>query len=152
MTKYEIAVRLLAEYCDCPSKDGITVDLPMKWCENYCKYDGDDIGHEETLQCWEKVINDRYEAQGEEDKKEPCEDAISRQAAIDDLYGKDPSQIWDTADIEVWVNGLQSTQPEKVKCEKCRYVYYDKEFGNYWCNRMHDAFMVEKGGYCKWGK
>ena len=33
-------------------------------------------------------------------------DLISRDEAIDDLHGKDPSRIWDTADIEVWVNGL----------------------------------------------
>ena len=37
-------------------------------------------------------------------------DLISRQVAIDDLHGKDPSQIWDTADIEVWVNALPSVQ------------------------------------------
>ena len=40
-------------------------------------------------------------------------DLISRAAAIDDLHGKDPSQIWDTADIEVWVNALPSAQPDK---------------------------------------
>lgn len=39
-------------------------------------------------------------------------DCISRQEAIDDLQGKDPSQIWDTADIEVWINSLPSAQPE----------------------------------------
>lgn len=42
-------------------------------------------------------------------------DCISRQAAIDDLHGKDPSQVWDTADIEVWINELPSAQPE-IKC------------------------------------
>lgn len=40
-------------------------------------------------------------------------DLISRAAAIDDLRGRDPSQIWDTADIEVWVNALPSAQPEQ---------------------------------------
>ena len=40
------------------------------------------------------------------------DDCISRQAAIDDLKDKDPSQIWDTADIEVWINSLPSAQPE----------------------------------------
>ena len=40
-------------------------------------------------------------------------DLISRQAAIDDLHGRDPSQIWDTADIEVWINALPSAQPEQ---------------------------------------
>lgn len=43
----------------------------------------------------------------------PDGDLISRAAAIDDLHGKDPSQIWDTADIEVWVNALPPAQPEQ---------------------------------------
>lgn len=38
---------------------------------------------------------------------------ISREYAIDDLHGRDPSQIWDTADIEVWINALPSVQPDK---------------------------------------
>ena len=38
-------------------------------------------------------------------------DLISRQSAIDNLKGRDPSQIWDTADIEVWINSLPSAQP-----------------------------------------
>ena len=42
----------------------------------------------------------------------PDGDLISRAEAIDDLHGKDPSQIWDTADIEVWVNALSSAQPD----------------------------------------
>lgn len=45
-------------------------------------------------------------------KEIPGGDTISRAAAIDDLHGKDPSQVWDTADIEVWVNALPSAQPE----------------------------------------
>lgn len=39
-----------------------------------------------------------------------------------------------------------------VKCKQCKYVYYDKEFDNYWCDRMADPFKVEADGYCKWGK
>ena len=50
------------------------------------------------------------------------------------------------------IKPLSSVQPEMVKCKKCRYVYYDKEFGNYWCDRMSDSFKVEADGYCKWGK
>ena len=46
-----------------------------------------------------------------------CTDTISRQAAIDDLRGKDPSQIWDTADVEVWVNTLPSVEPKRGKWE-----------------------------------
>ena len=41
-------------------------------------------------------------------------DLISRQAAIEDLQGKDPSQIWDTADIEVWVNALPTADVAPV--------------------------------------
>lgn len=44
-------------------------------------------------------------------------DLIDRQAAIDELNGKDPSQIWDTADIEVWLNTLPSASPER--CADC---------------------------------
>lgn len=51
-----------------------------------------------------------------------------------------------------YVEQLPSVQPEVVKCEKCRYLYYDKEFDNYWCDRMSNPFKVEANGYCKWGK
>lgn len=44
---------------------------------------------------------------------------ISLQDAIDDLHGKDPSQIWDTADIEVWINELPSAEPEIIRCRDC---------------------------------
>ena len=47
-------------------------------------------------------------------------DLIDRQAAIDDLRDKDPSQIWDTADVEVWVNSLPSAQPEIIYCKDCK--------------------------------
>ena len=48
----------------------------------------------------------------------PDGDLISRAEAIDDLHGKDPSQIWDTADIEVWVNALPSAQPGWIPCDR----------------------------------
>ena len=51
-------------------------------------------------------------------------DLISRQAAIDDLHGKDPSQIWDTADVEVWVNALPSAQPDEEKISDALYNIY----------------------------
>ena len=54
--------------------------------------------------------------------------------------------------IKIGIKKLPPAQPEMVKCKKCRYVYYDKEFGNYWCDRMSDSFKVEADGYCKWGK
>lgn len=69
-------------------------------------------------------------------------------------------------DLYVWGSLLEKLTPyeadgdaisgqaaiEVVKCKKCRYVYYDTEFDNYWCNRMPDPFKVEADGYCKWGK
>lgn len=47
-------------------------------------------------------------------------DTISRQAAIDDLHGRDPSQLWDAADIEVWIKALPSAQMDST-CVGCRY-------------------------------
>lgn len=47
-------------------------------------------------------------------------DLIERQDAIDDLHGKDPSRIWDTADIEVWINELPSAEPERVVCAEVK--------------------------------
>ena len=42
----------------------------------------------------------------------PNNDSISRKDAIDNLHTKDPSMVWDTADVEVWVNALPSaTRP-----------------------------------------
>ena len=83
-------------------------------------------------------------------------DCISRQAAIDIF--DDYNISVENGELEAYSRdrkrlcNLPSTQPEMLKCEKCRYVYYDKEFGNYWCDRMSDSFKVEAGGYCKWGK
>ena len=42
-------------------------------------------------------------------------DLIERQAAIDDLHDKDPSQVWDTADIEVWINSFPSAQQVRTQ-------------------------------------
>lgn len=89
-------------------------------------------------------------------------DLISRQAVYDALMAEplkwDDSSVWESARCYQWmmdmgaIKALPPAQPEMVKCNKCRYVYYDKEFDNYWCNRMSDSFKVEADGYCKWGK
>lgn len=72
-------------------------------------------------------------------------DLIDRQAAIDCV-------CYDQEYTIECLEKLPSAQSEIVKCKKCRYVYYDKEFGNYWCDRMSGPFKVEADGYCKWGK
>ena len=40
-------------------------------------------------------------------------DLIDRNYAIDDIHSKNPLQIWDTEDVEVWINELPSAEPEK---------------------------------------
>lgn len=87
-------------------------------------------------------------------EQEPCEDAISRQAAIDDLKGKDPSQIWDTADVEVWVNSLPPTQTEIIRCGQCKYAEVaDKEDAQdgYTC-QFHRGSVWFSGSYCSWAE
>lgn len=61
-----------------------------------------------------EIIYALQEALEGKDTNVPTNDCISRQAAIDDLHTKDPSMIWDTADVEVWVNTLSSAQPEPL--------------------------------------
>ena len=56
-------------------------------------------------------------------------DLISRAVAIDDLHTKDPSMIWDTADVEVWVDALPSAQPEIIRCKDCKYSSPNMVYG-----------------------
>ena len=74
-------------------------------------------------------------------------DTISRQAAIDDLHGKDPSQIWDTADVEVWVNALPSAQPEIIYCKDCKYHHRDNS-GAYYCERKEYGYGWGLNDFC----
>lgn len=73
-------------------------------------------------------------------------DTISRAAAIDDLHGKDPSQIWDTADIEVWVNALPSAQPELIRCKNCKHNQLPSTSGNANCEIYYG--MTNQDGFC----
>ena len=86
-----------------PSKKWFDNQLDIEWNNaiDICCYDIEDLPSAQP----EKRTEKRTETH-------TC-DCISREAAIDDLHGKDPSQIWDTADIEVWVNALPSAQPEQ---------------------------------------
>lgn len=82
-------------------------------------------------------------------------DRMTNELAIRILTGDvlgTASQTSEAIKMAVKALSLPSAQPEMVKCKKCRYVYYDEEFGNYWCNRMSDSFKVEADGYCKWGE
>lgn len=99
-------------------------------------------------------------------------DLISRQAAIDDLHGKDPSQIWDTADIEVWLNALPSAQPDPKwipcrermpECEQevlictMKKVYVSRKSGMEWYEEpiitpalYEDGTMLEVNSKWRW--
>lgn len=90
-------------------------------------------------------------------------DTVSKKLAIDALEKWESESVWDDWLYEhrnepgceppsLIVKQLPSAEPEMVKCKQCRHVYYDKEFDNYWCDRMSDPFKVEADGYCKWGK
>jgi hypothetical protein len=81
-------------------------------------------------------------------------DLISRQALCEYALNQKDKSVTPND-----IMRFPSTQPEPcedfvkvVRCKKCRYVHCDKEFDNYWCNRMSGAFMVEAEGFCKWGR
>ena len=122
-----------------------------KGCSN-CMYSG------RPSPCSECRDNSQWEmkpiSRSHENSTE-CEDTISRQAAIDDLNGKDPSQIWDTADIEVWVNALPSAQPEQrwIPCSERMPEDGENCLVSVRCS---NDFLVDRGtystdeyGYCK---
>ena len=116
-----------------------------KGCSN-CMYSGRPTYKSPCSECrdnsqWEmKPISRSHENSTE------CEDTISRQAAIDDLNGKDPSQIWDTADIEVWVNALPSAQPEQRWIPVSERMPEDGE--NCLVSvRCSNNFLVDRGTY-----
>lgn len=75
-------------------------------------------------------------------------DFISRQTAIDDLHGKDPSQIWDTADIEVWLNALPSAQPEQRVCKTCKHYPPEKKWPCVDCDMREPADRWEEMDNC----
>lgn len=82
----------------------------------------------------------------------PDGDLISREAAIDDLHGKDPSQIWDTADIEVWVNALPSAQPERMRGKWIRRDRQDNKgkplYGWYQCSECGAFIGSNEANFC----
>ena len=74
--------------------------------------------------------------------KENRRDLISREAAIDDLHGKDPSQIWDTADIEVWVNALPSAQPTDADIQRMQDIEQAMLEKAYECGKQDAAQWI----------
>jgi len=59
-------------------------------------------------------------------EQKPCEDTISRQAAIDLLkqMRKDGDMIpWEGKDVFARIRKLPSAQPEIIRCKDCKYHY-----------------------------
>lgn len=92
-------------------------------------------------------------------EQQPCEDAVSRQAAIDrinkqrehlqpDIYPQD--KIGDAAYriCAEFIERLPSAQPVIIRCKDCNYYFYDANFAKSWCNRMSGTFMVKPDSYC----
>ena len=86
-------------------------------------------------------------------------DTISRQGAIDDLKGKDPSQIWDTADVEVWINSLPSAERKKGKWIEKRTYSGERPIGEWQsckcsvCNRYDNRpylYYFSEPKFCSW--
>ena len=87
-------------------------------------------------------------------------DLVDRRVAIDDLHGKDPSQVWYTVDVEVWVNALPSVQPERKKGQWERHnTYHGDDTSGYidpdWrcseCGRranVNEWFMYDLTDFC----
>ena len=92
------------------------------------------------------IIDTKAEKVAQQNLQPTCNqlatDVISRQVAINDLQGKDPSQIWDTADIEVWVNALPSAQPEP-KWIPVKFRPMDSEEREYWGEQFGEELADE---------
>ena len=71
---------------------------------------------------------------------EKMDDLISRQAAIDDLHGKDPSQVWDTADGEVWINALPSADVQPVRHGHWIHILTEEDG-----NALYECSVCHKG-------
>ena len=72
-------------------------------------------------------------------------DLIERSKAIDDLRGKDPSQVWDTADVEVWVNALPSAQPER---KRGKWIHKPNVYGVAYCSECDFELHINNTNFC----
>ena len=85
-------------------------------------------------------------------------DLISRADAIAELKEKDPSALWDTADIEVWVNALPSADRPRgewikeqfvtfvYKCPICGHEMLSDDSEIYYCSNCGADMRGERNG------
>ena len=91
---------------------------------------------------------------------EPCEDCISRQAAIDalaDMHCKsdEDGYVWIIrSDAWARIDALPSAQPEIIRCKDCKYIteHYDTD-GNvpYWTCSEWDS-GTDYDGFCHYAE
>ena len=83
-------------------------------------------------------------------EQEPCEDAVSRKAAIDAALSAFSRGLLASPDIR----RLSSVQPEIVRCGQCKYAEVadtqDNQDG-YTC-QFHRGSIWFSGSYCSWGE
>lgn len=95
-------------------------------------------------------------------KMEPCEDVVSRQAALDTvdtlrivIANNLPELIYKSSVLKL-LHDLPSVQPGQkiVRCKDCKYVWKEDGWDNLYCNRVKvsGSFAVERDGYCAWAK
>ena len=85
-------------------------------------------------------------------EQEPCEDTISRQAAIDALDKRFDSipmeQTTEILQLRKDLRELPSAQSEIIRCKDCKYGEQD-EVGRWFCNDLGCQMGSEDGsGYC----
>ena len=76
-------------------------------------------------------------------------DCISRQAAIDAIFGRSHEII------KMRIGNLPSAQPEIIRCNSCKYwTQSTGEMKGYGLGRcdFHDADLVACNGFCYWAE
>lgn len=100
-------------------------EVSGKCCDENCptQYDAGNMGEIiENLEKISKIL-----------EQQPCEDTISRQAAIDAInshFGFNTEEEYGSAVQEV-INGLPPAQPEIIRCKDCRYYRWESDMCDY---------------------
>lgn len=77
---------------------------------------------------------------------EPCNDAISRQAAINVALEAGATRAANR------IKQLPSAQPEIIRCKDCKHHSHDAGYGYDWCNRTSGVFRVKPEDFCSYAE
>ena len=103
--------------------------------------------------CFDENERDAYNTLSEaikvlSEQPEPCEDAVSRQAAIDAVNSIDNLDAKARGGIWFKLMSVPSAQPEIIRCKDCKYGEQD-DIGRWFCNDLGCQIGSEDGsGYC----